>query len=78
MQDRIIDDLEKNWTESRRQKGHSLITADTITIYHLSTEELGDEAEDLLVANPNHQHFYDNDDDEPPPGSDDEAEGDEL
>ncbi|KAF5375711.1 hypothetical protein D9615_009340 [Tricholomella constricta] len=59
MQERIMEDLEKNWAESRRQK------------------ELGtDEVEDLLVANPNHQHMYsdedDEDDDEPPPASDDD------
>ncbi|KAG6902152.1 hypothetical protein C0995_003626 [Termitomyces sp. Mi166 len=55
MQDRIMDDLEKNWTESRRQK-----------------EEQGDEGEDLLVANPNHQHLDDSD--EPPPSDSEDEE----
>ncbi|KAG6908925.1 hypothetical protein DXG01_002704 [Tephrocybe rancida] len=54
MQERIMDDLEKNWTESRRQK-----------------EQQGDEAEDLLVANPNHQY---SDDSEGPPPSDSEED----
>ncbi|KAG6853360.1 hypothetical protein C0991_005034 [Blastosporella zonata] len=55
MQERIMDDLEKNWTESRRQK-----------------EQQGDEAEDLLVANPNHQ--LSDDSDEPPPSESDDDE----
>ncbi|KAJ7491989.1 DUF367 family protein [Mycena latifolia] len=40
MQERIMDDLERNWEESRRDKGK---------------ERGPDDEEDLLFANPNHQ-----------------------
>ncbi|KAG6807137.1 hypothetical protein H0H93_001915 [Arthromyces matolae] len=56
MQDRIIDELEKDWENSRRQKAQE-----------------GD-VDDLLVANPNRQHFDDSD--EPPPDSGEEEDED--
>ncbi|KAG6857070.1 hypothetical protein H0H87_010035 [Tephrocybe sp. NHM501043] len=60
MQERIMEDLEKNWNESRQQK-----------------EQRGDEPEDLLFENPNHQHS-DDDSDEPPPSGSEEDENETL
>ncbi|KAG5651646.1 hypothetical protein H0H81_007956 [Sphagnurus paluster] len=63
MQESIMEDLEKNWAESRRQK-----------------ELHGDEGEDLLVANPNHQNASsdENEDTKVPPDSKDDEEEDTL
>ncbi|GLB45205.1 putative ribosome biogenesis protein required for processing 35S pre-rRNA at site D [Lyophyllum shimeji] len=57
MQDRIVDELEKDWSESRREQGR-----------------VGDDGEDLLVANPNRPQLYtdEGDDDEPPPSESEE------
>ncbi|GLB45369.1 putative zn-finger domain-containing protein [Lyophyllum shimeji] len=77
MQDRIVEELEKDWSESRREQGDikpSVSCSDRLTMDNTFTGRAGDEGEDLLVANPNRPQLYsdEGDADEPPPSESEE------